>query len=415
MAGLDVIIKDGTTYQMMPASTAGQFSTTTAYAVGDFVYFDGVLYKCTTAHTGAFVASHFTAVTVGAELKQTGADLQSEINDVKSDLSDLEEEIKEHGGLSDEAKTALLECFRHTAFLDHDKDYYSALKNALHPDDIASLVATFNQDGYMFSPTDELDDLLPFLTVKAQYNDGTEEIITDYSLSGSLDYAISTITVAYLGKTTTFNVTVKQLPSGYTRKTYIESDRSQYISTNISEVEAGGYSYKLKAMPSDSTPTARLVMHVFSSLNCYTTVFRHGVSSTSEPEPNRYIASNRWGSESVPSENKNVWSANTISTIKAYLNGDDNVYVDNTLAVTCQIGTTKDASNKMFLLGYSGAPTRSDFRYAGRIYSFKMYAIGTSTKTHDFVPCVNSQSVAGIYDLVTDEFLSPTVGTLVTD
>lgn len=407
MAGIDVITKDGTTYQMMPASTAGQFSSTTAYAVGDFVYFDGVLYKCKTAHTGAFVASHFTAVTVGAELKQTGADLQSEIADVKTDLS--------KAGLSDEAKEALLECFRHIAFLDHDKDYYSALENALYPDDITSLVATFNQDGYMFSPTDELDDLLPFLTVKAQYNDGTEEIITDYSLSGSLDYAISTITVTYLGKTTTFNVTVKQLPSGYTRKTYIESDRSQYISTNISEVEAGGYSYKLKAMPSDPTPTARLIMHVFSSLSYYAFVLRHGGSSTSEPEPNRYIASNRWGTDSVPSENKNVWSANTISTIKAYLNGDDNVYVDNTLAGTCQIGTTKDASNKMFLLGYGGGPARSDFRYAGRLYYLKMYAIGTSTKAHDFVPCINSQSVVGVYDLVTDEFLSPAVGTLVTD
>lgn len=415
MAGLSQIYADGFARDLIPRSTAPTFLSSTSYAVGDYVYYQGNLYRCTTAHTGTWVASHFTAVTIGSELKAKEASLQSEIDDVKTDLSDLAEEVEKHGGLSDEAKEALLECFRHTAFLDHDKDYYTALKNALYPDDIASLVATFNQDGYMFSPTDELDDLLPFLTVKAQYNDGTEEIITDYSLSGSLDYAISTITVTYLGKTTTFNVTVKQLPSGYTRKTYIESDRSQYISTNISEIEACGYSYKLKVMPSDPTPTARLLMHVFSSSSYYAIVFRHGGPSASEPEPNRFIASNRWGAESVPSENKNVWSANTISTIKAYLNGDDNVYVDNTLAGTCQIGTTKDASNKMFLLGYSAAPARSDFRYAGRIYYLKMYAIGTSTKAHDFVPCINSQSVAGVYDLVTDEFLSPAVGTLVTD
>lgn len=90
MAGLTDITKNGTLYEFMPRSTAGQFSTSTAYAVGDYCYFDGTLYRCTTAHAaGAFVASHFTAVTIDGELKAK----ESEIENVKSDLSDTSDEL----------------------------------------------------------------------------------------------------------------------------------------------------------------------------------------------------------------------------------------------------------------------------------------------------------------------------------
>lgn len=52
------------------ANFAPAFSTTTSYAVGDYVTYGGVLYKCTTAHTaGVWVAGHFTQVTVGGQLK----------------------------------------------------------------------------------------------------------------------------------------------------------------------------------------------------------------------------------------------------------------------------------------------------------------------------------------------------------
>ena len=49
---------------------APAFSTSTAYAIGDYVTYNGNLYRCTTAHTaGAWNASHFTAVNVGEELR----------------------------------------------------------------------------------------------------------------------------------------------------------------------------------------------------------------------------------------------------------------------------------------------------------------------------------------------------------
>lgn len=90
MAGLTDITKNGTQYEFMPRSTAGQFSTSTAYAVGDYCYFDGTLYRCTTAHAaGAFVASHFTAVTIDGELKAK----ETEIENVKSDLSNITDTV----------------------------------------------------------------------------------------------------------------------------------------------------------------------------------------------------------------------------------------------------------------------------------------------------------------------------------
>jgi hypothetical protein len=48
---------------------APAFSDTVSYAVGDYVTYNNILYRCTTAHTaGVWVAGHFTQVTVGGQL-----------------------------------------------------------------------------------------------------------------------------------------------------------------------------------------------------------------------------------------------------------------------------------------------------------------------------------------------------------
>ena len=52
------------------ANFAPAFSETTSYAVGDYCTYNGILYRCTTAHTaGVWVAGHFTQVTVGGDLE----------------------------------------------------------------------------------------------------------------------------------------------------------------------------------------------------------------------------------------------------------------------------------------------------------------------------------------------------------
>ena len=69
-------------------SIADDFSAMVNYAVGDFCYHLGTLYKCTTAHTaGAWNAAHFTATQVGdelGELKNTLTSVEDALDEVKN-------------------------------------------------------------------------------------------------------------------------------------------------------------------------------------------------------------------------------------------------------------------------------------------------------------------------------------------
>jgi len=51
-------------------NTAPTFSTSTSYAVGSYCIYDGNLYCCTVAHSGAWNDSHFLATNVGLELEK---------------------------------------------------------------------------------------------------------------------------------------------------------------------------------------------------------------------------------------------------------------------------------------------------------------------------------------------------------
>lgn len=62
-------VESGGVYNTL-ANFAPTFNTVTDYAVGDYVTYNNMLYRCITAHTaGIWVAGHFTQVTVGRELK----------------------------------------------------------------------------------------------------------------------------------------------------------------------------------------------------------------------------------------------------------------------------------------------------------------------------------------------------------
>lgn len=67
-----------------------------------------------------------------ASIPNDYTELANDVNDLKGDLSEIEEEIEGISGLSDDAKTALLNCFQHVAWVDeHGKIYYDALVEAL--------------------------------------------------------------------------------------------------------------------------------------------------------------------------------------------------------------------------------------------------------------------------------------------
>lgn len=77
MAKIDQVLVNGTTYEIVP-EIAPLFSENTAYAVGDCVIKDAVLYRFTTAHAaGAWIGTDAEEVTVGNELTSLKADFNN--------------------------------------------------------------------------------------------------------------------------------------------------------------------------------------------------------------------------------------------------------------------------------------------------------------------------------------------------
>lgn len=119
-------------------------------------------------------------------------------------------------GLSNDVKQALLAIFEKVAYVENDgQTYIDALEEALYPRNLASISAAFNQGQNVIYDTAYLDDLRQYLTVTALYDDQTTEIVTDYTLSGTLTPGTSTIMVSYQGKTTTFSVAVTHEPGTF--------------------------------------------------------------------------------------------------------------------------------------------------------------------------------------------------------
>lgn len=155
-------------------------------------------------------------------------------------LTALEEEIEDIEPLSNEIKEALLECFEHVVWTDHDEDYYQALRDALYASDlVVSINAVFTQGSTVIYPDESLDNLRSILVVTGLYEDSSTRTITGYTLSGTLvGGTTSTITVSYQGKTTTFNVVVTDYEWGsdYTWLYRADTDGLLSANENVSEV-----------------------------------------------------------------------------------------------------------------------------------------------------------------------------------
>ena len=75
-------------YTALMAAIAPTYSNTALYAVGSYAWYDGVLYKCTTAITTAelWTAAHWTAATLGNDV----SDLKSVFDEFETQVSDSE-------------------------------------------------------------------------------------------------------------------------------------------------------------------------------------------------------------------------------------------------------------------------------------------------------------------------------------
>ncbi len=97
---------------------------------------------------------------------------------------------------------------------------------------LASISATYNQNGKTVYTSNTLDSLKADLSVVGTNNDGSTLSISDYTLFGDLTAGTATVTVSYGGCTDTFTVTVTavvptsiQVSTPPSKTHYIETER----------------------------------------------------------------------------------------------------------------------------------------------------------------------------------------------
>lgn len=225
-----------------------------SYTVGTAVK-KSVVYRFTVHKSLGALGNVITPIQIQTfidEVTEALEDMQEELNDVKQDLEELQEEIEGGGsGLTADLKAALDQLAQKVAYIDEDgQDYYDALHAALYPPaTLTSITCVYTQSGTVYD-TDTLDSLKSDLVVTAHYDNSTSQVVTNYTLSGTLTEGTSTITVAYGGKTTTFNVTVshasdpsEQWTDGVAYSpTVISNEYFKYDTGAITSQDASGWS-----------------------------------------------------------------------------------------------------------------------------------------------------------------------------
>ena len=127
---------------------------------------------------------------MGVQLESELSQLEAKVNDVVIGMGNL-----------------VVSLFKKAAYLSDDAEAdITALENLLSGS-IARIEAVYTQSGVIYEG-ESLDDLKSGLVVTAYYLDGTSDIVTGYTLSGTLVAGTSAVTVSFGGVTTTFNVTV---------------------------------------------------------------------------------------------------------------------------------------------------------------------------------------------------------------
>ena len=212
----------------------------TGYTSGHWYYYDGDSWEDGGVYNSVAVQTDTTLAISGmaADAKKTG----DEISDLKSQIA--------NGGLTAEIKQALMNCFNYVAWKDNDPNasqYISALQNALYPPaNLSYISCVYTQSGTVYSNA-SLDDLKSDLVVTAHYDNSTTEIVTNYTLSGTLTVGTSTITVAYGGKTTSFTVNVTEYvswdfewyassgekPSAMSTRSYTFAENNEYMEVDL--------------------------------------------------------------------------------------------------------------------------------------------------------------------------------------
>lgn len=184
------------------------------------------------------------------------------------------------------------------------------------------------------------------------------------------------------------------LPSGYTNKAYIQANGNQYADSLISVngIEECGIEYMAEVNKQNGVDGSG---HILSCGYWYTPFIRF----YGEPVVTQLLTK-RHGNE--------INTTIDIDTskpcvVKAFIGGGNGVYIDDTLIHEVQCGTAT-ATGTLWLCAYDGPDTKR-FRFSGKIYYIKIFDSENGVAYH-FVPCTNSDGVAGLYEIVNGRFFA---------
>ena len=187
------------------------------------------------------------------------------------------------------------------------------------------------------------------------------------------------------------------LPSGYTRLAYVAASGAQYLDIGVTEGDA--YNAKYEVMVTDVAYNKG--NHILSGKYTFFPFLRRNSSGTPELGiKNRSTESISSGSQSF------AWALNERHVLEGYK--DNKVKVDGQEMLTINPGST-DGTNNIYLFNYTYY-AGNDYKFRGRLYWAKVYG-ANDTLLRDFIPCKNSQDVAGLYDLVTNTFYTSDTST----
>jgi len=319
----------------------------------------------------------------------------------------------EAGGniISDELKAALLQLASKIAYIDtNGKDYYDDLYDALYPTaNLISIAAVFTQGEVTIYNTDSIDSLKQYLLVTAYYDNGTSSVLSanNYTLNGSLAVGSSIITASYNGKTDNFNVVVTDgfLPAGYTKHDYIYNkvrDNNSIIDTKLAPQYNGvGYEHSIEFM---MTVNARGAADCLYGLRAY---------SGSDPRSRALWAKNLSGTNMIAAnfggtDTGFVQNINLNTKYKS-VTKNGRWYIDDTLVMdNMDTGSyIEPQGGTIGIFGIYTQTTKGSSIFEGtRIYSFKVVDSSDGSLVADFVPCVNSNNVAGLYDRIRRAFFT---------
>lgn len=377
------------------------------YTAGDWYYYNGASWVDGGKYGGTVDAT-LTQPGQAADAKKVG----DEINDLKSQINQLE-------AIPWAVKQAMDTLFQNMPF--KNTDVYTDELATFHAwatsVDVVSLSAVYTQSGIVYDD-DSLDDLKSDLVVTAHYSDDTTGTVSTYTLSGTLTAGTSVITVAYGGKSTTFNVTVSAgVPNTYTKYDYIGLNVNNKTIGNEGWITLKEFdnlddlSFILKFKPLTGYTKSSFVLGnraesaVATSVSVY--IGSNSSSSVGASDKARVVAhgnSSAYSSNTINLDEINtIEFRNTSSSPSTYvLNG-----VENSLPWTEHLTV-----NKGFVLFCNPPTPQTEMTVQGsrQIGEFKLFSLD-GTLVGDYIPVKRlSDNVVGMFDRVDQIFYTtPTV------